>query len=192
MVDVVGDHPTDAELVARTLADERWAAEALARRHVKPVAAMVTRMIGDRDAADEIVQESFTIAFERLAQLRDPSAVRSWLLTIAARGVRRRFRRNHLLNKIGLSPTAQEPDFSRVVTAAATPEQRAELVLLAKILGRQPAAHRLAWMLRHVEGHSLEESARLCECSLATVKRWIRRVDGRVRAHVRMEEPRHD
>ncbi len=170
----------DAELVARAIRGDRWAAEVLVRRHIKPVAAMVTRMLGDRDAADELVQDTFMVALGRLQQVKDPSAVRSWLLTIAARRVRRRMRKERVLTALGLRPHEEEFDFAQVVTDAASPEQRAELAEIAQVLARCPASHRLAWMLRHVEGYSLVETAALCECSLATVKRWIRSVEVRV------------
>jgi RNA polymerase sigma-70 factor (ECF subfamily) len=47
-----------------------------------------------------------------------------------------------------------------------------------------PAHQRIAWMLQHVEGEPLESVAAACNCSLATVKRWIAAADQRVRAHV--------
>ena len=37
---------------------------------------------------------------------------------------------------------------------------------------------RFAWILRYVEGHTLEEVAALAECSLATAKRRLQRVNG--------------
>jgi RNA polymerase sigma-70 factor (ECF subfamily) len=41
------------------------------------------------------------------------------------------------------------------------------------VLDELPAAERLAWTLRHVEGERLEQVARQCGCSLATAKRRI-------------------
>ena len=61
-----------------------------------------------------------------------------------------------------------------------TPELRAELGLLSRALERISAGERIAWMLRHVEGLSLEEVAQECDCSLATAKRRISSAQERV------------
>lgn len=50
-----------------------------------------------------------------------------------------------------------------------------------------PLEERLAWSLRHVEGHALEEVAAACDCSLATAKRRIAAAEANVRARIRAE-----
>ena len=57
---------------------------------------------------------------------------------------------------------------------SASPEQRAMLSAVYRILDRLPVNQRLAWTLRYVEGEQLERVAELCNCSLATVKRRIK------------------
>src|SRR5262245_53670168 len=73
----------DGELVARALSGDRWGREVLYRRHVSYLLGMVVRMLGRRDEAEEIVQDTFVMAFAELGSLRDPGALRGWLGQIA-------------------------------------------------------------------------------------------------------------
>lgn len=170
----------DAPLLERALEGDRDAAERLVRRHIRPVTAMVTRMVGNPDVADELVQDTFLVALRRLHQVKNPASLRAWLLTIAARRVRQRLSRERFLRALGLRG-GEAFDFSSLASPSASPEARAELASLARVLQSVTPAHRLAWMLRNIEGYSLGETAELSACSLATVKRWIDRVDRHIR-----------
>ena len=59
-------------------------------------------------------------------------------------------------------------------------ETRMELSLLSKALDKLSTNDRVAWMLRHVEGLSLEEVAQECGCSLAAAKRRISSASQRI------------
>lgn len=74
---------TDAELVERVRSGDPRAFERLVRRHLG-VAHMVARskLSGDSDDADDVCQEAFIAALERIDDCRDPARFRSWLLTI--------------------------------------------------------------------------------------------------------------
>ena len=54
-----------------------------------------------------------------------------------------------------------------------------------RALERLPAEERVAWILRHIEGESLDEIARICACSKSTVQRRIRSAEGRFDREVR-------
>lgn len=78
--------PTDAELVGRCRAgDERAWAELVERfgRYVYAICVQGFRL-ADHDAED-VFQETFARAYERLGQLRDDSAVRPWLAQLTRR-----------------------------------------------------------------------------------------------------------
>lgn len=166
------DHaPDDASLVDQAQDGATWAEEALYRRHGREVYSVVLRLIGNTADADDIVQDAFITAFERLGQLREPGAFRGWLLSIAVRAVHRLFRRRALLHRLGFSSRPDE--VSLVVAEGASPELRAQIAEIEDILNRAGPAQRICWMLRHVEGYTLREVAKLAGCSLATAKRRI-------------------
>lgn len=181
------DDIDDATLVSRALDDDRWAEDVLVRRHLGAVAATAARLLGDRDEAEDVVQETFESALAELQHLRDPGAFRGWVLQIAVRKVHRRFRRRRLLRLLGLSSGEPEGGLAELASHEASPEQRAELVLLDRVLARLAPAERIAWTLRVVEGMPLEEIAVVCACSLSTVKRRVAAADRVVRAHVALD-----
>lgn len=152
------------------------AQEILYRRHAAPLLATVTRLLGVRADAEDVLHDTFLLAFQRLEQLREPGALQGWLLQIAVSFVYRRSRRLGLLRKLGFGAP---PDASLLELAAdgLSPEQHAELVLLQKTLDRLSPTTRVPWMLRNVEGYALQEVADACECSLATTKRRIAEAD---------------
>ncbi|MEZ4251135.1 MAG: RNA polymerase sigma factor [Polyangiales bacterium] len=173
VVVVAPSGPTDEELVARALGGDRWAQEAIFRRYAARVQSLAERLLRRRDDADDVVQDTFVAAFTTLDQLRDPSALRSWLFGIAVRRVRRRQRRLGMLRLLGLDRGLDDARLSVLAAPGLSPEQGSELARLDTILGRLHADDRNAWMLRHVEGEKLEDVAAIVGCSLATVKRRI-------------------
>jgi RNA polymerase sigma-70 factor (ECF subfamily) len=89
---------SDGELFARSLGAPT-AFEEIFERHARPVWRYAQRRVG-RDAADEVVAETFLIAFERRSRF-DPSygSARPWLMGIATNVIRHRLReeRAHLV-----------------------------------------------------------------------------------------------
>ena len=144
--------------------------DAAFRAHAGFVASVALRVLGRPSEVDDLVQDVFLRVMPRLGDLRDPAAMRSWLAVIAARMARRRLRSRRW--KIWLGVGA-DYDYAQLVDGAASPQDRALVGELYRALDRLPVGQRLAWSLRHVEGFELAEVARACECSLATVKRWI-------------------
>ena len=66
-----------------------------------------------------------------------------------------------------------EPDYEQLAAEGASPDERALVACVYRLLDAQPVRERLAWTLRHIEGEPLERVAQLCNCSLATAKRRI-------------------
>jgi RNA polymerase sigma-70 factor (ECF subfamily) len=81
--------------------------------------------------------------------------------------------------------TLPEPlSLDALASADATSEERAELALLDRALAALDAPDRVAWMLRCVEGLSIDEVAEACSCSPATAKRRVARARDVVVAHL--------
>lgn len=174
----------DEALVSAARAGERGADEQLYRRHAPAILALATRLLRSRDDAMDVMQDTFVTAFEELASLRDPAAVRGWLQCIAVRLVHRRFRRRKLLALLGLDRRTGEVSLESLADHAASPEARAELRWIDAALLRVDQRARVAWMLRMIDNLALEEVAVACDCSLATAKRRIAAASAVVDAHV--------
>jgi len=84
--------PTSASYPVRSRGMPRHAGTSFcAMRHAPAVAvaSLLRRSFGPDVDVEEGVQETFLVAFEELGQLREPAAVRVWLLRIALRTCRR-------------------------------------------------------------------------------------------------------
>jgi RNA polymerase sigma-70 factor, ECF subfamily len=174
----------DGELVRRALSGEVRAQELLFRRHASSVYDLARHLLRDDVEAEDVLQEAFVTAHERLADLRDPHAFRAWILQIAVRLAHRRFRRMRLLAALGFVSIPDEIGLLSSVSPDASQEDKAEIVLLDKVLARLPEEERTAFLVRHVEELSLEETAVVCDCSLATIKRRLKRAQDHVAQHL--------
>ena len=159
----------DPELIERLARGDAWAKEALYRKYVHTIFGLALRLLGQRADAEDVVQDTFAEALRDVHQ------------------VHRRFRRRRLLRVLGLE-RSEEPALDGFASPAVSAEQRLELRLLAQVLASLPARERMAWSLRFVEGCSLDEVARYCDCSLATAKRRIASAQRVVARHVRIAE----
>jgi len=184
---VAADRVPDEELVRRALEREPWAEETIYRRHVAFVAGISLRLLRNQAEAEDVTQETFALALEQLGKLRDPQALRSWLARIAVSRVRRRFRRQRILQTLGIG-RACDAELESVAAPGASAEVRAELAALSRVLAKLPMEQQIAWTLRHIEGEELEQVARACDCSLATAKRRIDAAEARIRLHVRLSQ----
>ena len=176
---------SDADLVARARTGDSWAEEMIYRRHAPQIAAIARRLLRDPVEAADVVQDTFLIGFQKLAALSEPAALRGWLARIAVSRVHRRWR----WRKVRFWTTAVSDDESLVdvVDRGASPERRTELALLDGALRAMPTKLRVPWVLRHVIGCSLDEIATACDCSLASVKRYLERAEAGIAVHTASE-----
>ncbi|HLV81550.1 MAG TPA: sigma-70 family RNA polymerase sigma factor, partial [Chthonomonadaceae bacterium] len=74
---------SDAELVIGVLLGNPRAFDALVLRFRSAVIMVARQVLGDREAAEDVAQEAFVLAFRSLPQLEDPSRFAGWLYAIA-------------------------------------------------------------------------------------------------------------
>jgi RNA polymerase sigma-70 factor (ECF subfamily) len=144
------------------------------RRFAPYVAAIGVRIIGRGDELDDLVQDVFVEATRGIASLTAPEAIKGWLARITVRTSVRRLRRGRLFRALHLQ-LDDTRDYESLASADATPEQRALIARVYRALDRLSAQDRAAWVLRHVQGETLEQAAELSACSLSTYQRRLRR-----------------
>jgi RNA polymerase sigma-70 factor (ECF subfamily) len=130
------------------------------------------RMVGEREKANDIFQETFTRIFQRRDPERTVLNVSAYIFTSA---------RNICLNAMRDSkPTTAVEDFHQVVYQPS--HENAELVKLVKTaLELLPPDHREAFVLREYDGLSYQEIADITGRSLATIKIHIYRAKEKLR-----------
>jgi RNA polymerase sigma-70 factor (ECF subfamily) len=175
----------DRQLVARALEGERWAEEALFRRHVQDVSRTAARVLGRDAEVDDVVQDAFVLAFSRLGALREGASFGGWLGRITLNLVRARLRSRRWWSWLGLD--TDEEGLEGLASEGLDPERLTELRRIDAVLRRMDAEARMAWILRHVEGWRLEEIADGLGVSLATTKRRLAHAEKRVAARFHKE-----
>jgi RNA polymerase sigma-70 factor (ECF subfamily) len=141
------------------------------REYAPYVAALVLKLIGRPGDVDDVVQDVFIQAHRGLGSLRSAEALRPWLRRITVRRSQRWLRKRWVLRwfrESGLDATAE------LVDPTASPEDRALVANLYRTLERLPRDERLVWVLRTVEGETLEAIGELLGCSVSTVQRRLR------------------
>lgn len=174
---VVG--PTDAALVMAARAGEDWAREALFRRYARLALGLAYRILPSDLEVDDLVQDSFLYAFQRLERLSNPQAFQAWLSSIVVRTAGKRLRRRRLQIRLGLRQ--QQPvDVDEVVSRTAPPDVAAELRGVYALLETLPAEERVALVLRRVERLEIPEIAEHMGLSASTVKRRLAAAEARL------------
>jgi RNA polymerase sigma-70 factor (ECF subfamily) len=140
------------------------------RRYAPYVAKIGMRILGRRDEIDDFVQDVFLSVHRNLGSLREPGAIKSWLAKLAVHEATRRLKRHRLRRWFGLDAM---PDYVDISDAEASPEQRALLANVFRLLDALPPEDRVAWALRYIEGETMVRVAALCDCSLSTAKRRV-------------------
>lgn len=166
----------DPEVVRRDFAR-------IAQRARPQVFAVVRRIVGEDQRAEEITQETFAVALERLDTYEGRAPITTWLCGIGkwlALGVVRR--RSEALSDDGIVDPA-DPSVSRL--AAITREERAELIRQAAESCLDPTEQEIAW-LRYVEDLPREKIAGLLELGDAEdVRAHLARIKRRMQRAVR-------
>jgi RNA polymerase sigma-70 factor, ECF subfamily len=141
------------------------------RRYAPYVGSVVLQLIGRPGDVDDVVQDVFIQAHRGLPKLRDASAVRPWLRRIAVRRSRRWLRKRWVRRWFGESDVDVQAE---LVDSSASPEERAQITYIYRRLERMPRDESIVWVLRLVEGETLESIADLLGCSVSTVQRRLR------------------
>ena len=159
--------PTDAQLMERLRADATGEAlRALYRSYAGELLGFALNALGERGAAEEVVQEVFTRAW-RNADRYDPGrgSVRTWLYQIARHAIidmRRRASARPAL--------AAGEAFAEAGTDADSIEQAMLGWQVAAALERLTPEHRQMIRLAHFQGLSVREIAERCQLPVGTVK----------------------
>ena len=157
------------ELVALAAAGDVLAFEELYRANVGRVYALCLRMSGDRHLAEELVQESFVRAWQKLPSFRGASAFSTWLHRVTVNVVLGQRRSASSRARGSAAPEATEPE---PAVSAVNP---GEAIDLERAIAALPDRAREVFVLHDVEGFRHEEIARLTGIAVGTSKAQLHR-----------------
>ena len=165
------------EIAIQAARGNRLALEVMYRQYAPFLINMLTRMLGNHQGADDVVQETFLLAFQKISYLKEPAALKTWLCRIAVNELRKKARKKKFWQFGGKKEKETDASLEMLAVTDAPPDVHAELRRIDAQLAKIDREWRLAWMLRKVEGMTVVETAKIMGCSQATVKRYVQAVD---------------
>ena len=173
---------SDEDLMARVAEDDDRAFTELVGRFQSRVMNLISRVLNDRNSADDLAQEVFVRVFVHRRNYRRGSKFSTWIFTIAANlaknEIRRRVRRRNWFSLDALTemlndsvPQLADPTESR--EAGLEREQLQGEV--GRAIATVPEKYRLALVLRDIEGLAYEEIAEVLGVPGGTVRSRINR-----------------
>jgi RNA polymerase sigma-70 factor (ECF subfamily) len=171
---VVNDDPLDDQLMARGARGDEEAFRLLVVRWERPVFAFLERMLGSREEAQDLGQETFIRMFQQAERYRPSGRFRSWLFRIAGNLARSRLRRRRIVKWVSFEPLLHD--------RPAADETQEDLVLrnerrraVREALGRLPERQRQALVLRRYQDLSQEEIAEAMNTTVPAVESLLSR-----------------
>ena len=173
----------NSALVGAYLEGDSRAFDQLFSRYSGRLLNFLHRIIGDRDRAEDLVQEAFIRVHRHLPRFDQSKQFSTWIYTIASN-----LAKNELRNR------SRSPLLHAQLTGTATEEGRPAIQVedlttrpdevyrqrylsdsISRCMTRLSERHRQVFVMRELEGRSYEEIAELTETNLGTVKSRLNR-----------------
>jgi RNA polymerase sigma-70 factor, ECF subfamily len=187
------DGRDDVRLVKRCRQGDTGAFEALVRKYQDPVYSIAYRMVGDREEARDLAQETFVRAFEGIETFNTRMLFRSWLYRIGANAsidhLRRRGRSRDIPVEIAVAAggaAGGREGYGVVIELPGPDSDIPENVSVSnetsgmvwQALEELPENYRAVMVLHHMEGMSYAEIGRVLGVPRNTAKTWGHRARG--------------
>ena len=175
----------DVALVHRTLAGDETAFATLVEKYQKQVHAIAWRTIKDFHIAEDIVQETFLKAHQKLGTLNDPHRFSGWINAIATRCCLAWFREKRLNVELSENTdiaTKQSDPYSGYLAGEQAKEAAQELhEIVKKWLAKLHESERTVVTLHYFDGMSCDEIAAFLGVTTNTIKSRLNRARNRLK-----------
>lgn len=181
---------SDSKLVELALQRHPEALRFIMRRHSRRLYRVARAVLRDDSEAEDVVQEVYVRAFTALATFRADSSLSTWLTRIAVNEALRRRRQQKPMVDLTVLDAPEERDRIRVIPfplmkAEPDPEQAAAQQEIRRVLERaidDLAEHfRIVFVMRDIEGMSVEETATQLGLRSETVRTRLHRARAELR-----------
>lgn len=172
--------PTDGELIGATLAGDGAAFAVLLKRHRPPLLEMACRILGQREEAEDVLQEVFMSVHAHLHRFRGESKLSTWLYSIALNHVRNQIRRRGKQRMVSLDIIPEEGANRWELPEKGLPieeivAQRRDSDRLRLAVDALPEHFRAIFVLHYYQHFPLKQVAQQLAKTLGTVKVYLHR-----------------
>lgn len=183
-------HPTDEELIAKFQSGDLYAFDVLVRRYKNQLMNFVYRFVGNREEAEDIVQDTFVRLYRNKHSYRRIARFSTWIYTIAGNLAKTELRKRKGRRLLALSQMGCEDKEYEIEDSAFDPEHEVDSTMKGAIIQREidnlPPKFREVIILRDIQDLSYEEISEIIKAPVGTVKSRINRA--RLRLQKRLEE----
>ena len=159
----------DSSLVAYAKTGDYSAFEELVKRYRNDVFGLSYHYLRNREEAWDISQEVFIKAHRAITKFRGDASFKTWILRITANRCKDFFKKRKL-KTVSVDEPAQLEQFKSPTASPDEALASSELGhSIKKALDTLSEKHKLAFVLRELEGQSYEDMSKIMECSLGTV-----------------------
>jgi RNA polymerase sigma-70 factor (ECF subfamily) len=177
---------SDEALVSRFRAGDEAAFEALVKRYEAALRKLAFAYLRDRMLAEDVAQESFLVAYQRIGSLGRAEAFRSWLYRIAINrshdALRRAARKGEIAGPEGEQKIGELEEPSDAVAQLVSRDLGRRL---APAIAALPEKYRRPLLLKEIEGMTYADIAALLGWPMGTVQIRIHRARLRLRERAR-------
>ena len=175
---VVSDTASDdLALVHASKSGDVAAFEELVKRYDRKLLRIAQNLTHNLEDAEDVVQEAFLKAFQHLGQFRENSKFSTWLIRITLNQSLMKLRKQRVIREVSFDNDFQSEEDNLPVDVTdwgPNPEELYKAVelkeILRKALQELGPGLRMVFVLRDIEGVSLEQTAEALELSLSAVK----------------------
>lgn len=167
---VIADDSADVALAA---SGDRRAFERLYRTHVNRVFSVCTRMCGSRVRGEELTQDVFVRAWEKLPQFRGEAQFSTWIHRVAV-NIALTDRKNEVLSRRRHVEDESESGETPIERASFTP-MYGDMMDISAAMETLPPGARQIFVLHDIEGYKHEEIAKRCGITAGGSKAQLHR-----------------
>ena len=162
----------------------------LVERHLPTLYRFAYRLAGNREDAEDLVQETFLVAQRKISQLRDPSRALSWLFTVL-----RSCRSQQLKRQVRMPARSESVSVEELADPALAPivtVDELDLERLPAVLEGMPEEYRQPLLLFYFEDFKYREIAEVLDCPIGTVMSRLSRAKAYLRGRLAAVHTGHD
>ena len=180
----------DSALVDLVLCNDRGAFKQIMQRCNQRLFRVARGVVNDDVEAEDVVQEAYVHAYEKLATFRGEASLLTWLTRIVLNESYGRLRRRHDTVDIAIVETAQN-EGGRIIVfpskfggedPAASAARDQIRIMIEHAIEKLPEAFRIVFVMREIEGCTVEETAASLQLRPETVKTRLHRARRQLRA----------
>ena len=177
----------DSQLIYNILSGDDAAFSSLIQKYQKSVHILVWQKIGDFHLAEEITQDTFLIAYQKLATLKNPRALASWLYRIATRQCIVFYRKKEKQIQTQFLEDTNRKHIKEITYSQYIAQEQARIATesqrnsLKKLLARLPKTERTVITLHYFQDMTCQEISQYLDVSVSTIKSHLHRARHRLK-----------